>query len=277
MNKTCSKCKVEKLVSEFAVNDKYGRLRSMCNPCEKIRRKVVDQRYREKNRERVRDNGRRWQQANKDVGARWYEAHREEILEKSRKERAEANNRNTSWLEARLALAKRQEERAGRQKRYGAKREAAKALTDKGMKVCATCGEEKPVSSFGVVTFSSGTKGSRSNCYECRRADWNNATEEEKAERREILNERIRISRGKFGLRIWIPPRLCSIEGCNNKHSTRGLCTSHDSRLEAENLTDKYVSDQLSKRGGIKNPPAALIKLKRVQIKIRRALKNEHT
>jgi hypothetical protein len=241
---------------------------------QKARRLETCRRYRERNRETVRANAKKWQQANKDVGTRWYQAHREEILEKSRKERAEANK------EARFALAKRQEERAERQKKYAAKREAAKAFADKGMKRCAMCGEGKPVSSFGVVTYSSGTKGPRSNCFECRRSDWSNATEEEKAERSEINNERHRIRR-IGSVRIWNPPVLCSAKGCTTFRSTGGrigpikegaLCDKHHAEKQRRNLDDPYVACKLKRSIGVKNPPQELIELKRVQLKIHRLI-----
>jgi hypothetical protein len=241
---------------------------------QKARRLETCRRYRERNRETIRESGKKWQRANKDVGARWYQAHREDILEKSRKERAETNK------EARLALAKRQEERAERQKKYAAKREAAKALADKGMKRCATCGEEKPVSSFGVVTFSSGTKGPRSNCFECRRSDWSNATEEEKAKRREEITERVRIMR-IGSVMTWNPPILCSAKGCTTLRTTGGrngpikegvLCDKHHAEKQRRNLDDPYVACKLKRSIGVKNPPQELIELKRVQLKIHRLI-----
>ena len=277
--KVCSKCGEDKSLDDFPrYKSKEGAVchKGQCLICFNASRKAKDAAYRERNRERVREQGRRWQRANTDVGALWYQKNRDEILRKSREERVEANK------DARLALAKRQEERAERQKKYAAKLEAAKALADKCMKRCATCGEAKPFSSFGVVTFSSGTKGQRSYCGECRRSDWSNATEEEKCQRKQIINERMRITRGEFGLRIWHPPTFCSVEGCITPRTTGGrigpinkdgMCDKHYAEEKRRELHDQYVVAKLKRSFGVKNPPRELIELKRIQLKIHRALK----
>ena len=90
--KVCFGCKEALPYAEFNKNTSTkDNLHSCCRPCLKVQRKAKDIAYRERNRERVRENGRKWQQANKDVGALYYQKNRDEILRRSREERAEAN------------------------------------------------------------------------------------------------------------------------------------------------------------------------------------------
>jgi hypothetical protein len=276
-SKSCSKCGEEKPLDGFPTSISHNGKsypRNSCLVCFNAQRKAKDAAYRERNRERVKEQARRWARDNTEVSKRWYEAHREEILEKSRKERAEANKG------PRLALAKRQKERSARQIKYAARREAAKALRDNGLKKCAVCGEEKPVSDFGVVIYSSGTQGPRSNCYECRRSSWNSAAEEEKVERREINNKKHRLRRG--AVRMWNPPALCSAKGCTTPRAAGGrsgpikegvLCQKHYAEKQRRDLADTYVSAKLKRSFGVANPPPQLIELKRIQLRITRQLR----
>ena len=109
-NKTCSRCKETKPVSEFNKNrsSKDG-LTFWCKGCksessrryrETNRERVleIERRYREANREKLAEKGRRYYEANKEKvaekGRRYYEANREQRIRQSIEKHKEVNDRS---------------------------------------------------------------------------------------------------------------------------------------------------------------------------------------
>lgn len=62
MRKTCTQCSVEKDITEFWFDKRKGRPLAECRACQAIRRA----RYKEANRDRMREVHRHWQQNNRD-------------------------------------------------------------------------------------------------------------------------------------------------------------------------------------------------------------------
>jgi len=135
-SKTCSKCGVEKDVSEFNKNknNKDG-LQFWCKLCRKEHYKnnsdeikFKNKKWSETNKEKKRDTNKKWREANSErlrvQSKQWREANREEILTK-KKEYRETNRdeinakRRTSEARARRnALRRTPENRANERKRY---------------------------------------------------------------------------------------------------------------------------------------------------------------
>lgn len=97
-SKTCSRCKEVKPVSEFhkRKNRKSG-LRSQCKKCIN----AANRRYREANKEKVRERTRRWSESNKEKVAektrRYRENNRNQLSRKAVKRNRERNDRSLEF------------------------------------------------------------------------------------------------------------------------------------------------------------------------------------
>lgn len=97
--KVCTKCKVEKAKSEFGLRDKGARVHTICRPClkkyskdryhstkeeRKERETARFAKYREDNREKVRERSRTWARNNIETNTKWMRENPEKRKEVAR-------------------------------------------------------------------------------------------------------------------------------------------------------------------------------------------------
>ncbi len=106
--KTCSKCGEEKPLDEYRLR-KSGQngkeyYDNQCRQRFNSGRKAKDAAYRERHRERVREQGRRWARDNKEQTSRYYQANKETIDKRNReyaiKHKEHLETKRREWYEA---------------------------------------------------------------------------------------------------------------------------------------------------------------------------------
>ena len=224
--KVCSKCGEDKSLEEFPRFKYKGELRyrAKCSACFNASRKAKDAAYRERNRERVREQSRRWCRDNPEVSKRYYQENKEAIDKKNKeyaiKNRGPLREKAKEWRWRNIEEYNRKcRERRNRDIEASRARE----------KVVRDIYKEKE----GVVD----AINSR------RRRHYAENTEQMRA----------------YALRKSREPK------------NRAQRVSHK-REVLRNLGDSYIKDIIRQNLGVKNPPQELIELKRIQLKIHRAL-----